>query len=53
MGLVTPDGVRCDLMLKVDNNACTGSIEAAELGSQSVASDECGVLEYASMSEHG
>jgi hypothetical protein len=50
MGLVTPDG-SLRFMLRVDNNECTGSIEAAELGSQSAASDECGVLEYASMSD--
>ncbi len=50
MGLVTSDG-SLRFLLRIDNHACTGSIEAAQLGSQSVASDECGVLEYASSTE--
>lgn len=48
LGLVTPGGSLV-FQLRIDNNPCTGSIGAAELGSQSAAS-ECGVLEYNSTS---
>lgn len=47
MGLVTSDG-SLQFVMRIDNNDCSGSIGAMELGSQSIAGSECGVLEYAS-----
>lgn len=44
LGLVTAGGSLV-FRLRIDNNPCTGSIGAAQLGLQSAA-DECGVLTY-------
>lgn len=49
LGLVTPAG-RFVMTLHVDNNVCSASIAAPVLNG-AIASDDCGVLTYASLSD--